>query len=178
MQQILEKLNKKIFDYIESLKLNYNKKIRIYNIYLKFINEKYKTYSSIKYYNKKEAVTYLKNDANNFKKRIDLLIKTNENAFEYIRFINNNKYNFNINTLTYNDKKIYEWIMSPSFDIYVESLISNKHNYMEICQKLHYLAVKFGYTKDLEKSTDKTKVNYNDASVPDAIKNAIKGVEK
>lgn len=179
MFQLLDKLSNEMFMYIKTLNFSEAQAKIIYKTYLKFIKEKYKTYSSINYENANIPKSYLKNDNELFKKRLNILANAGENAMEYINFIKENKYGFDMNLLNDNDKRIYKEIIYPTYNIYEKSLMFNEHNYVEICNNAHYLAVKFGYTKDLNDKNIKTNISYKDSSkMPEALKDAIKGVEK
>ncbi len=94
----------------------------------------------------------------------------------YIHYIKKNIKQFNPLYLSYDEKNLVLLISSSHFNILNESLVHKVENYLSLLHKLRKLAIKLGYND--KKSEYSPNIVFKDDTVPDAIKDAINGVEK
>ncbi len=180
MESLLNLLKHDIILYLMNLNITEEQKFNILKVYDKYMDKKQNTYMNLKHSEYEiKLKTLLKADYESFKRKIDIFINSKENAFEYLNFIKKNKYNFNINELSFNDKKLYYKIYNNLFDVYEESLMNHDSNYYVVCNNLHLLAIKLGYSNDLKDNQNDKQNTYKDnTDMPTELKKAIENTEK
>lgn len=114
------------------------------------------------------------NDA--FIKKVLSIPKDRREVLTYIDCIKENINNLNPLYLSCDERDLVFLISSSDFNILNESLVHKGENYLSLLHNLRKLAIKFGY--DNKKSEYKPNLVFKDDTVPDAIKDAINGVEK
>lgn len=94
----------------------------------------------------------------------------------YINYIKENINQLNPLYLSCDERNLVFLISSSDFNILNESLVHKGENYLSLLHNLRKLAIKLGYND--KKSEYKPNLAFTDDTVPDAIKDAINGVEK
>lgn len=168
----------------------------------KYILMAFKKYADVikKFYNNaygktvhanKSANDYLEISINNFKSRLQIVLESENNPFEYVTYILNNADMYNDSILageTRNEKdrlsELYKKISKGNYIqiFYYEVLTYSSTNYNLLCFDIYKLARKMGYNDEAEDnilfSTDeKIHIGYSKALVPQNIKETVNNVE-
>lgn len=114
------------------------------------------------------------NDA--FIKKVLSIPKDQSNIRAYINYIKGNINQLDPLYLSYDERNLVFLISSSDFNILNESLVHKGENYLSLLHNLRRLAFKLGYND--KKSEYKPNLAFSDDTVPSAIKDAIKEVEK
>lgn len=114
------------------------------------------------------------NDA--FIKKVLSIPKDQSNIRVYINYIKGNINQLDPLYLSYDERNLVFLISSSDFNILNESLVHKGENYLSLLHNLRRLAFKLGYND--KKSEYKPNLAFSDDTVPSAIKDAIKEVEK
>lgn len=114
------------------------------------------------------------NDA--FIKKVLSIPKDQSNIRAYINYIKGNINQLDPLYLSYDERNLVFLISSSDFNILNESLVHKGENYLSLLHNLRRLAFKLGYND--KKSGYKPNLAFSDDTVPSAIKDAIKEVEK
>lgn len=114
------------------------------------------------------------NDA--FIKKVLSIPKDQSNIRAYINYIKGNVNQLDPLYLSYDERNLVFLISSSDFNILNESLVHKGENYLSLLHNLRRLAFKLGYND--KKSEYKPNLAFSDDTVPSAIKDAIKEVEK
>lgn len=166
-----EKMEKRI----NSLNFNQNTKDKIMSCYKDYILS---YISLLNYYtaSPKYQEVVINNINNTFVNKVLLIPNDSFEITIYINYINKNSYNIDPIYLKEDEKNLISLIASDDFDIIKESLVNKTETYLSLFHTIKQLAFKLGY-KPLETEYRPNKA-FSDDNVPDAIKDAIKGVEK
>ena len=111
-----------------------------------------------------------------FMKKVLDIPKDKRKVLTYINYIKENINNINPLYLNCDERNLVFLISSSDFNILNESLVHKGENYSSLLHNLRRLAFKLGYNE--KKSEYKPNLVFSDDTVPDAIKDAINGVEK
>lgn len=114
------------------------------------------------------------NDA--FIKKVLDIPKDQINIRDYINYIKENINQLDPLYLSCDERNLVFLISSSDFNILNESLVHKGESYLSLLHNLRRLAFKLGYND--KKSEYKPNLAFSDDNVPDAIKDAINGVEK
>lgn len=166
-----EKMEKRI----NSLNFNQNTKDKIMSCYKDYILS---YISLLNYYtaSPKYQEVVINNINNTFVNKVLLVPNDLFEITIYINYINKNSYNIDPIYLKEDEKNLISLIASDDFDIIKESLVNKTETYLSLFHTIKQLAFKLGY-KPLETEYRPNKA-FSDDNVPDAIKDAIKEVEK
>ena len=111
-----------------------------------------------------------------FIKKVLNIPKDQSEIRTYIYYIKKNIKQINPLYLSCDERNLVFLISSSDFNILNESLVYKGENYSSLLHNLRRLAFKLGYND--KKSEYKPNLAFTDDTVPDAIKEAINGVEK
>lgn len=153
---------------------NYYKRqiISSYKIYLKsYINDLNKYMI-----NEDNQIKLLESINNSFINKVLLIPEDQSEIKKYINYIKNNINKLDPLYLNDAERSVAFLINSNHFDILNESLVHKTENYLTLINILRKLSIKLGYND--YKQEYKPNSAFFDDTVPDAIKDAINGVEK
>lgn len=111
-----------------------------------------------------------------FIKKVLDIPEDQSNIRAYINYIKENINQLDPLYLSCDERNLVFLISSSDFNILNESLVHKGENYLSLLHNLRKLAIKLGYND--KKSEYKPNLAFTDDTVPDAIKDAINGVEK
>lgn len=111
-----------------------------------------------------------------FIKKVLDIPEDQSNIRAYINYIKENINQLDPLYLSCDERNLVFLISSSDFNILNESLVYKGENYSSLLHNLRRLAFKLGYND--KKSEYKPNLAFTDDTVPDAIKEAINGVEK
>lgn len=120
--------------------------------------------------------SYLTDSYIMFKEKLQKLLSYKETIYKYINFIKENKHRYSVSLLNSSEKKFYNIITSPPFDLLKNCLAEENFNFLEFYNELYWLAVKFGFEEG-KKNKYKENLSFKDDTIPDSIKDAIRSVE-
>lgn len=169
------KLLNKMKDYVSKLDIAEYKKQNINNIFENYLYE-YKE-RLIKKLDDEELINwYLTDSYNMFKDRLQKLLSFKQSPNEYLNFIKENKYKYNVSLLNNQEMGFYNMVTSPNFDFVKTSLTEANFNFLSFYHELYWLAVKFGFEEG-KKHVYKENLAFKDDTIPETIKDAIRNVE-
>lgn len=169
------KLINKMKNYISKLDITEYEKRNINSIFKNYLH-KYNERLIRKIDDEELINHYLTDSYIRFKDRLQKLLSFKQSPNEYLNFIKENKYKYNVSLLNNPEMSFYNMVTSPNFDFVKTSLTEANFDFLSFYHELYWLAVKFGFEEG-KKHVYKENLAFKDDTIPETIKDAIRNVE-
>lgn len=175
MEDFLNNQSKIMKKKIDNLDIENDSKKQIMSSYKTYLKSYISDLNS--YYDNASIMLKILNNINDaFINKILLIPKDKSEIKVYINYIKKNINNINPLSLNDSERNAVFLISTNNFDILNESIAHKTESYLSLFHTLRRLAIRLGYGN--KKNEYKPNLAFSDENVPDAIKDAINGVEK